>query len=180
MLLYNYPIKEENIMPIKKYVTTLLSTTIVALSSELAIAADGAGDDSSFAGWPLLVLLAIVLIFRKNLFAEATAHPPESDHQETAAPEVASPEIVAEKVQETVKKPAKKAVAKTKSTKTTDNIDLTDGGNQCQASTAKGTRCKRTTTLENASVKIDNTTYQLTVCKQHNNKSLKPFSELVK
>ncbi len=163
-------------MPIKKYVTTLLSTLIVALSSEYAIAADGVSDDSSFAGWPLLVLLAVVVIFRKKLFAEATPQQPESDHQETAASEAAAPEIVAEKVQETVKKPA----TKTKATKTTDNIDLTDGGNQCQASTAKGTRCKRTTTLENASVKIDNTTYQLTVCKQHNNKSLKPFSELLK
>jgi hypothetical protein len=175
-------------MAIKKYLITLLSTTIVALSSEIAIAADGTSNDSSFAGWPLLALFAAVIIFRKKLFAEATAHPPESDHQETAVPEVAVPEIVAEKVQETVKKPAtkpvkkpaKKAAAKTKAEETSNNVDLTNGGNQCQASTAKGTRCKRTTSLENASVKIDNTTYQLTVCKQHNNKSIKPFSELLK
>ena len=177
-------------MAIKQYVTTLVCTTIIALSSTIAIAAENTSDDSSFAGWPLLVLFAAVIIFRKKLFAEATAHPPEQDHQETAVPETvtATPEIVEEKITETVtkptakpvKNPAKKATAKTKVEKKTDSIDLTDDGSQCQASTAKGTRCKRTTNLENATVKIDNKTYQLTVCKQHNTKSLKPFAELLK
>ncbi|WP_143736033.1 hypothetical protein [Methyloprofundus sedimenti] len=59
-------------------------------------------------------------------------------------------------------------------------IDLKDNGQQCQASTAKGTRCKRKTTLEDTSVTIDDKTYLLTVCRQHNTEQLKPFSELIK
>lgn len=59
-------------------------------------------------------------------------------------------------------------------------IDLKDNGQQCQASTAKGTRCKRKTTLEDTSVTIDDKTYLLTVCRQHNTEQLKPFSQLIK
>ncbi len=62
----------------------------------------------------------------------------------------------------------------------TDIIDLKDDLNQCQASTAKGTRCKRTISLEERSISIDNKSYTLTVCKQHNTDGLKPFPGLMK
>ncbi|MFW5443751.1 MAG: hypothetical protein ACKE51_05525 [Methylococcaceae bacterium] len=167
-------------MAIKKYLPSLLSSTIIVLSSDIAIAAEKTSSGPSIAGWPLLLLLAVVVIFRKKLFAEATPQPSESDHQETAVQEAAPPEIAKEPVKAPAKKTAIKTVNKPKAEKKATSIDLKDDKNQCQASTAKGTRCKRTTSLENATVSIDNKTYQLTVCKQHNNKSLKPFSELLK
>ena len=58
-------------------------------------------------------------------------------------------------------------------------IDLKDNSQQCQASTAKGTRCKRRTALKESSVTIDNKTYLLSVCRQHNSRNLRPFAELI-
>jgi len=165
----------------------------MALSSNVALAVDKTGSSSSIAAWPLILLVVIIIVFRKKIFAEAT---PEPEHQEEAeAPEPAKPAPAAK--QEPVKPeavkqapaepqvtkketPAKKPASKPKAKAASGPIDLMTDGKQCQASTAKGTRCKRTTTLENITTTVDGKTYQLTVCTQHNNDKLKIFSELLK
>jgi len=182
-------------MIIKTGISILLSTIVIALSSNVALAVDKTGSSSSIAAWPLILLVVLIIVFRKKIFAEAT---PEPDHQEEAdAPEPAAKPAAAK--QETVKQeavkqettkpkqakkaaPAKKPASKAKpNTKVTSGpIDLTDDGKQCQASTTKGTRCKRTSTLENTTATVDGKTYKLTVCSQHNNEKLKIFSELIK
>jgi hypothetical protein len=179
----------------KTGISILLSTIVMALSSNVALAVDKTGSSSSIAAWPLILLVVLIIIFRKKIFAEAT---PEPDHQEEAgAPEPAKPAAAAK--QETVKQeavkqetakpkqakkaaPAKKPASKAKPSAkvSSDPIDLTDDGKQCQASTTKGTRCKRTSTLENTTATVDGKTYKLTVCSQHNNDKLKVFSELLK
>ena len=169
-------------MTIKKSVTIQLSTLIIAFSSEIAMAADKSSS-SSFAAWPLIVFFVVLIVLRKKIFAEATVDASDSDPQETSAePEqaapVAKPEVVAEtKTEKTEAKP-KKAKAKTKAK--SDSIDLSADDKQCQGSTAKGTRCKRTTTLEKTTITIDGKTYNVTVCSQHNNDKLKIFSGLLK
>ena len=170
-------------MMIKTGISILLSAIVMALSPNVAMAVDKAGSSSSIAAWPLVLLVVIVIIFRKKIFAEAT---PEPEHQEPDAPEAAKPAPAAVKQEaakpQATKKaaPAKKPASKPKAKVTSGPIDLTDDSKQCQASTTKGTRCKRTTTLENITATVDGKTYQLTVCTQHNNDKLKIFSELLK
>ncbi|MCK5479125.1 MAG: hypothetical protein KAI44_09425 [Methylococcales bacterium] len=167
-------------MTIKKSITIQLSTLIIAFSSEIAMAADKSSS-SSFAAWPLIVFFVVLIVLRKKIFAEATVHESDSEHQETSAEPkqeapAAKPEAVAKtKVEKTEAKP-KKAKAKAKS----DSIDLSADDKQCQGSTVKGTRCKRTTTLEKATVNVDGKSYTVTVCSQHNNDKLKIFSGLLK
>ena len=167
-------------MMIKTGISILLSAIVMALSPNVAMAVDKAGSSSSIAAWPLVLLVVIVIIFRKKIFAEAT---PEPEHQE---PESSKPAPAAVKqeaaIPQSTKKaaPAKKPASKPKAKVTSGPIDLTDDSKQCQASTTKGTRCKRTTTLENITATVDGKTYQLTVCTQHNNDKLKIFSELLK
>ena len=181
-------------MIIKTGISILLSTIVMALSSNIAMAVENSGSSSSIAAWPLVLFIVIVIIFRKKIFAEAT---PEPEHQEEAeAPEPAKPaaakketvkkEVVkkaaaqpqATKKETPAKKPATKAKEKPKTASSI--IDLTGDGKQCQASTTKGTRCKRTTTLENTTATVEGKTYKLTVCTQHNNDKLKIFSDLLK
>lgn len=175
-------------MMIKTGISILLSAIVMALSPNIAMAVEKTGSSSSIAAWPLVVLVVVILIFRKKIFAEAT---PEPEHQEPDAPEPAKPAAVkqeavkqapakpqATKKETPAKKPASKPKAKAKVTSGT--IDLTGDGKQCQASTTKGTRCKRTTTLENITTTANGKTYQVTVCSQHNNDKLKIFSELLK
>lgn len=183
-------------MILKTGISILLSTLILALSSNLAMAVEKTGSSSSIAAWPLVLFVVIVIILRKKIFAEAT---PEPDHQEPEITEAVKQdstkqESIKQKVaqkepaktkQKTTKPQAtkkatsaKKTVSKKKAT-ANSTIDLTDDSKQCQASTVKGTRCKRTTTLENISTPVDGKTYQLTVCSQHNNDKLKIFSELL-
>ena len=181
-------------MMIKTGISILLSAIVMALSPTVAMAVDKAGSSSSIAAWPLVLFVVIVIIFRKKIFAEAT---PEPEHQEPDAPEPVKQEAAkpapvavkqeAKKPQATKKAapakkatPAKKPASKPKAKATSGPIDLTDDSKQCQASTTKGTRCKRTTTLENTTTTVDGKTYQLTVCSQHNNDKLKIFSELLK
>ena len=169
----------------------------MALSPNIAMAVEKTGSSSSIAAWPLILLVVLIIVFRKKIFAEATPEP--EHHEEAEAPEAAKPAAVKQEPvkqesvkQEAVKKtpakpkatkkatPTKKPASKAKTKATSDPIDLTDDSKQCQASTTKGTRCKRTTSLENITATVDGKTYQLTVCTQHNNDKLKIFSELLK
>ena len=159
-----------------KGITVIFSTIIFTLSSSIAFAAEKSS--ASFAGWPILVLIAAIFIFRKKIFAETVVQEPETEKQ-------VEPEKVKEKPAVSVaptpeKTKTEKAATKPKAQSSSGDIDLTEDGKRCQAGTAKGSQCKRTNTLETASIKIDGATYQLTVCSQHNNDSLKPYSKLIK
>jgi len=135
-----------------KDIAITLSATIFSFNSSVLMAAENTDTSLLPPIWPLLALIIVLVVFRKQLNCVPK---PEFDDTPTALTEV----------------PPKKP----------DNIiDLKDGLNQCQASTAKGTRCKRKTTLTDARISIADNTYQLTVCKQHNTDDLKPFSELIK
>lgn len=147
-----------------------ITAIFISFSSEIAFAVENNNSDSPMTIWPLLLLVAILFVFRKQLFAAATAHTEEPE-QKVDTPIKKEP---APKKTTTAKKTTSKA-KETKAKEKTDSIDLNDDSKQCQASTAKGSRCKRTTTLEKTSVTIDGTTYHLTVCSQHNNDALKPF-----
>lgn len=164
-----------------KGVTVLFSTITFILSSSVALAAENSS--ASFAGWPILALLAAVFIFRKKIFAETTVEESETKQKVEVKTKIVEKKTTVpaeEKTKTETKKVTTQAKAATKTKSNSNSIDLNDDSEQCQASTAKGTRCKRTNTLEKTSVIIDGTTYQLTVCSQHNNDSLKPYSKLMK
>jgi len=143
--------------------------TFITISSEAAMAAENVDSSLLPPIWPFLLFVIIVIVFRKQLncvFPIDIQEPEEKIVQRQATPEQA--------------KPAQTIVETDTKVKPADEIiDLKDDSQQCQASTAKGTRCKRKTMLEKAVISIDNKTYSVTVCKQHNTDSLKPFPELI-
>lgn len=136
--------------------------TIITLNPAISMAAEDTSTIFPPPYWPLLALVFIIVVFRKqlNCVAPPNLDEPSTDSLTTTAPTTATPIITPPE--------------------TANIIDLKDELNQCQASTAKGTRCKRATNLETTTVSIENKTYQLTVCKQHNTDTLKPFLELIK
>ncbi len=141
----------------------LRSLTLFVLSSDLVMAVETTDSSSSIEPWPLILFLIVLIVFRKQLINEATPQLHEPDHHEHTDHSASEP-----------------AADDSKTTAKSGHIDLKDDSEQCQASTNKGTRCKRTTTLEDTTIKIGNKTYDLTVCKQHNNDALKPFADLIK
>ena len=149
----------------KKSISALILTTFIIFSPKIALAAEESISSLLPPIWPFLAFVLLVIVFRKQLNCVPPSKPQE-DQVTQVNPEptstVETENVVAD-------------------TDITDNIiDLKDNSRQCQASTAKGTRCKRKTTLEDTSISIDNKTYLLTVCRQHNNDHLKPFSGLIK
>ncbi len=158
-----------------KGVTVIFCAITFTLSSSLAFAAQNS--NASFAGWPLLALFVAIFIFRKKIFADTSGQESETE-QPTHSSDVKEEPAAVVAIQEESK--PKKAATKAKEKNSPNIIDLTEDGKQCQASTTKGSRCKRTNTLVNTKIEIDGTTYQLTVCNQHNNDSLKPYSKLIK
>lgn len=157
-------------MLIKRSISAPFIATLIVFGSETAIAAENA--DSSFLPpiWPLLLLIFIVVVFRKQLCCA-----PAIDEQESTDKSASQKQASVERKELTVE------IESTETKEKVENkiIDLKDNSGQCQASTAKGTRCKRKATLEEASISMDNKRYSLTVCKQHNTESLKPFSGLM-
>ena len=153
-------------------------------SSQIAVAAEKSDAGFLVTAWPLIVLSIILVIFRKQLIIQSTPEPHDSDHHEPEAEKKATTtKTTHETVTKAVKdKPSPKPKRKPKKQAATANgtIDLKDDSNQCQAATAKGTRCKRSSSLENATVSLNGKTYKLTVCSQHNNDSLQIFSDLIK
>ncbi len=148
-------------------------------SSKIALAAEN--NDAGFlvTAWPLIVLSIVLIIFRKQLIIQATPEKHDSDHHEAVPEAVATG---AKTVKQTVaeKTPAKKTKKQPRAAVSSGKINIKDDSGQCQAATAKGTRCKRTSNLENASVSNKGKTYELAVCKQHNNDALQIFSEFIK
>jgi hypothetical protein len=204
-------------MVIKKSSIASFSIIIVALISSAALAAvEGASPDASFAGWPLPLLIGLVLIFRKQIFSEVARdiEAAEGEQQEVGVEKqqetIESVEVEVEVVEEEEKTApvevveAEKEVVSTQGIEskpepepeptvvkadsdsnkqekinTSDIIDLS-GDTQCQGSTAKGTRCKRKTTLKTVEQVINEKVYRLTICAQHNNDRLKVFFGLIK
>lgn len=153
-------------MLINKTIAILLSTLFLVFNSNLALAADDNGTSNFLIDlWPFLVFFIILIVFRKKLIAEATAHNPHAEHHAPAA-------------QKTSERPSEKKTENELQSKL-QTTDLNDNSNQCQAATAKGTRCKRTSNLEQTTITNKGTNYQLTVCKQHNTGSLQPYSKFV-
>ncbi len=167
-----------------KSISILLSATFIIFNSRMAMAAETT--DSGFLPpiWPLLLVIAIMFIFRKQLncvkpFASQQSDTPAAKEQ-TEVEAVSADTTPTKQVEaETVTDDTATKIETIVET-SNDSINLKDNSSQCQASTAKGTRCKRTTTLEDTSITVDGKTYELTVCKQHNTAALKPFSELLK
>ncbi len=142
----------------RKNILLGLIVTASMLQSEFVMAADNS--ESSFLPpiWPLLALILFIVVFRKKL----NCVPKENfDEEDISQPTtiVSTEESVAEN--------------------TAEKLDIRDS-QQCQASTAKGTRCKRSNSLEDREIAIDGKDYLLTVCKQHNKPDLKPFAECIK
>jgi len=137
-------------------------SVIVALCySNLAWAAEDVDFEISI--WPFVLLIAVLIIFRKKIIAESTVHHAEGEGAEVAKAVAPSPASVADNT--------------VTSTVEADNdiIDLTQNVEQCQGTTAKGTRCSRTANLETIVVKVDNKQYRFLTCKQHNNEGFTPF-----
>ncbi len=174
-------------MFIKKSTVISISTLSFTLLSNQALAAESTGSTIFSSAWPLILLVALTVIFRKKIFVETATDSQEENNQkitEQKEPEPAAKTTSAPKKSPTpAKKTTKpKETASTKQEKaksSTSNNDLSDDG-QCQGSTAKGARCKRTTTLEKISFTIDDKTYQLTACSQHKNDKFKPYPGLIK
>jgi len=156
------PYSGEAIMYRKKSIAISLSTLLITLNSSALLAADNTDGSSLPPYWPLIALFLIIIIFRKQLNC-------------VPAPDLREKPKTENNITEPEPEPENAIII---SETSATPINLKENSNQCQASTAKGTRCKRTTSLEDASISIDDKTYLLTVCKQHNKKNLKPFSEL--
>lgn len=178
-------------MFIKKSTVITISTLSFTLISNQALAVESTGSTTLMSAWPLILLAALFIVFRKKIFAETTFTETTIDSQEENNQEITEQKETAPAAKTTPSpkkspKPAKKTTKPKATTSTkkeakssTSNNDLSDDG-QCQGSTAKGSRCKRTTTLEKMSVTIDNKTYQLTACSQHKNDKFKPYPGLIK
>ncbi len=148
-------------MKIEKLLLNVLMTTLLTLNSGFVWAvSDQEADSPTY--WPVLVLLALLFVFRKKLIAEATAEPQDASH-DAAGHEHES--VV------TQKKPAVSQNAAGQSGLT----DLTQNVEQCQGTTAKGSRCSRTANLEPIIVKIEKKQYKFLSCKQHSNDNFTPF-----
>jgi hypothetical protein len=146
-----------------KGIAVIFSTAIITFNSRALMAAEDAGTSSLPPYWPLLALVIIAIVFRKQL----NCNPPLNLDEKPVVP------VATANLTEEVKSTDQKK-------ETSNTIDLKDDLNRCQAGTSKGTRCKRESALEDASISIGDKTYLLAVCKQHNTKKLKPFSGLIK
>ncbi len=169
-------------MFIKKSTVISLSILSLTLISNQALAVEKTGSTTFLSAWPLILLVVLTIVFRKKIFTETSVELPEETSQEEIAPaneSTPAPKKSPPTTKETTKSKASASTKQEKPKTNTSTNGLSDDG-QCQGSTAKGARCKRTTTLEKISVKIDNKTYQLIACSQHNKDKFKPYPGLIK
>lgn len=141
---------------------------LTVLNSEIALAANDGFSELLPPIWPFFLVIGLIFIFRKQLNCV-----PHQDLSEVS-PVVNNAQPVAKVAVST----ANESPSATESS--AKPIDLTDNSHQCQASTAKGTRCKRKNTLEEVTITLDGVLYKLTTCAQHNNDALKPYPGLIK
>ena len=158
----------------KKSISAPILAIFFTFSPNIAMAVE----DSTFSLlppiWPFIAIILFIFVFRKQL----NCVPPSKPQEEPTPQEEPVPPVIQEQISTEPETP--NDVADIDTEVNDDIIDLKDNSQQCQASTAKGSRCKRKTTLEDTSITIGEKTYLLTVCRQHNTKTLKPFSELIK
>ena len=160
----------------KKSMSAPILAIFMSLCSGNSIAAEDSISSILPPVWPLIAIVLFIFVFRKQL----NCVPPFKPQDEIPSPVNKEPLVTKPE-----SKPEAPTPTITPDTETTEDvsesiIDLKDNSQQCQASTTKGTRCKRKTTLEDTSISIGDKTYLLTVCRQHNSKQLKPFPELIK
>jgi len=142
-------------MKIEKLLNNLLILSTLYLNVGSAWAVENV-EDSGSPYWPLIVLLVVLIIFRKKLIAEATVQKQDAVHSNE------------EKVPQQEEK-------KISGDNSEDVTDLTQNVEQCQGTTAKGARCSRSSNLEPVIVNIENKKYQFLSCKQHHNDDFTPF-----
>lgn len=121
---------------------------------------------ATFSFTPLVLLLGLLILFRKKLIAEATPDHHAGDTNES------------HDKHDTHVQPSEKA-SRAKPENTTEQAtslnDLSINAKQCQGTTVKGTRCSRTTSLETIEQTVNGKHYRFKTCKQHGNESFKPF-----
>lgn len=142
-------------MKIEKILVNLVTILALYLSTGFAWAVENEETTGSLY-WPLIVFFAVLIFFRKKLIAEATVQ----KHVDSHSPAEKAPRQV-----------AKKSSGNNSGVVT----DLTQNVEQCQGTTAKGTRCSRSSNLETVVVGIENKQYKFLTCKQHNNDDFTPF-----
>ncbi len=148
----------------KNKLTGFLAVSAIFLNSNIAWAAEN--EAQGIAWWPFVLLAVVLVVFRKQLIAEATLQGHHDSHAEhKAAPEPAK----------SVETEKPETISKAESAATDEVTDLTQNVDQCQGTTAKGTRCRRTANLETIEVSIDQKRYRFLTCKQHNNDAFTPF-----
>ncbi|WP_031432729.1 hypothetical protein [Methylomarinum vadi] len=155
-------------MKIIKLCTDFMTISVFYIYSGYALAEEFE-PEPSFKYAPLIIFLALLVIFRKKLIAEATPHPHgEEEHHgaEESATKTDAETLQSERIEEKTKvtQPAQEEI-----------IDMSQKVEQCQAATAKGSRCSRTANLETIEVSVEGKFYRFKTCRQHNNESFKPF-----
>ena len=128
-------------------------------------------DSSSSSIWMVIITFGIVgFIYRdkiiKNSLPEPISHAPPAINTSTGN-------------KKQVKKSAPPAVKKTATTPS-GILKLGENATQCQATTTKGTRCSRTTSLVIIKRTINKQKCQLAVCNQHNNSSFQAYLPIIK
>ena len=167
----------------KKSISAPILAIFMSLSSGNLLAAEDTISSILPPVWPFIAIVLFIFVFRKQLNCVPPFKPEDeaTSPVKQALPEPEAPSSVKEEPPEAPTPTITPDTDTETATEASDSIiDLKDDSQQCQASTTKGTRCKRKTTLEDTSISIGDKTYLLTVCRQHNNKKLKPFSELIK
>ena len=163
----------------KRSIPTPILATFITLSPNIARAAEDSISSFLPPIWPFIAIMMFIFVFRKQLNCVLPSEPqkkPPPQEEPTSQEEPVSP-LNQEQISTEPETPNDATDIDSGVSDTI--IDLKDNSQQCQASTAKGTRCKRKTTLEETSVTIDEKNYFLTVCRQHNTSTLKPFKELI-
>ena len=99
--------------------------------------------------------------------------------RKSAKPAAKKPAPAKKSTRSTAAATKKKAVAKPVQNASAGRIDLSANANQCQAGTARGGQCKRTTSLMKLQRTINKQKYQFLVCSQHHNDTFKPYKGLI-
>lgn len=155
-------------MKIIKLCTDFMTVSVFYIYSGYAFAEEYE-PEPSFNYAPLIIFLVLLVVFRKKLIAEATPHPHGEDEHHGAEKSVTKADTETQQ--------SKTIEAKTKVAEPAQEeiIDMSQKVEQCQAATAKGSRCTRTANLETIEVAVEGKLYRFKTCRQHNNDSFKPF-----
>lgn len=143
----------------------LLTTKVIILTTIVYSNVVWAAEDVAFnvSIWPFVLLGTVLFLFRKKIIAESTVSAVEGEEQPL------------EKTVESSHHAQTEPAGVSSAAVIEEITDLTQHVEQCQGTTAKGTRCSRSANLEPIVVKVDNKKYRFLTCKQHNNEGFIPF-----